>query len=203
MPIINANAHWALFWTHFDFTISYQPGTKNIKPGMLSRQFSTTDSNPPTVTKLSRECILGTVTWDIERVVKRSLTGTSIPWGCPDGKLYVPRATRQAVLCWCHASKLNLTWQLFWWQSMRHDIQCFVKCCSVSAQSKSNNVPPAGLLQPLPIPTCPWSHISMDFVTGLSPSLGNTVILIIVDRFSKSARFISVPKLLSAKEKLY
>ena len=45
--------------------------------------------------------------------------------------------------------------------------------------------PPAGLLCPLPVPHRPWSDISLDFVTGLPPSEGNTTILIVVDRVSK------------------
>ena len=40
----------------------------------------------------------------------------------------------------------------------------------------------------------------MDFVTGHPKSQGNTVILTIVDRFSKSAHFIPLPKLPSSKE---
>jgi len=40
----------------------------------------------------------------------------------------------------------------------------------------------------------------MDFVTGLPPSEGNTVILTIVDRFSKAVHFIPLPKLPSALE---
>lgn len=44
---------------------------------------------------------------------------------------------------------------------------------------------PAGLLQPLPKPNGPWSHITLDFVTGLLVSAGKTVILTIADRFSK------------------
>uniref|UniRef100_A0A0F8AN84 ribonuclease H n=1 Tax=Larimichthys crocea TaxID=215358 RepID=A0A0F8AN84_LARCR len=53
---------------------------------------------------------------------------------------------------------------------------------------------------PLPIPMRPWSHVALDFVSGLPPSDGNTVILTIVDRFSKMAHFIPLPKLPSAKE---
>lgn len=46
----------------------------------------------------------------------------------------------------------------------------------------------------------PWSHIALDFITGLPPSAGKTVILTVVDRFSKSAHFIPLTKLPSAKE---
>ncbi|KAI2668743.1 Transposon Ty3-I Gag-Pol polyprotein [Labeo rohita] len=57
-----------------------------------------------------------------------------------------------------------------------------------------------GLLQPLLVPSRPWSHIALDFVTALPPSQGNTVVLTVVDRFSKAAHFIPLPKLPSAKE---
>ncbi len=39
----------------------------------------------------------------------------------------------------------------------------------------------------LPIPPRPWSRVAVDFVTGLPPSEGNTVILTIVDRFSSQS----------------
>lgn len=40
----------------------------------------------------------------------------------------------------------------------------------------------------------------MDFVTGLPPLSGNTVVLTVVDHFSKVVHFIPLPKLHSAKE---
>ena len=40
----------------------------------------------------------------------------------------------------------------------------------------------------------------MDFVTGLPPSEGNTVILTIIDRFSKAVHYIPLPKFPSALE---
>ncbi len=83
---------------------------------------------------------------------------------------------------------------------MVRDVRRFVISCPVCAQSKSSNSPLAGLLRPLPIPSRPWSHIALDFVTGLPPSAGNSVVLTVVDRFSKTARFIPLPKLPAAKE---
>ncbi len=65
---------------------------------------------------------------------------------------------------------------------------------------KTSNRPPEGLLQPLSVPSRPWSHIALDFVTALPASQGNTVVLTVVDRFSKAAHFIPLPKLPSAKE---
>lgn len=46
----------------------------------------------------------------------------------------------------------------------------------------------------------PLSDISLDFVTGFTSSQGNAIILTVVDRFSKFARFVPQPKLPSAKE---
>ena len=71
--------------------------------------------------------------------------------------------------------------------------------CDTCARSKTGNQPAAGLLRPLPIPHRPWSHIAVDFVTGLPPSCGNTCVITIVDRFSKAAHFVPLPKLPSTK----
>ncbi|MPV02339.1 transposase family protein, partial [Escherichia coli] len=72
--------------------------------------------------------------------------------------------------------------------------------CSVCARNKNSFRTRAGLLQPLPIPSRPWAEISVDFVTGLPTSNGNTAILTVVDRFSKMVHYIALPKLPSAKE---
>lgn len=91
---------------------------------------------------------------------------------------------------------LHLTKRHFWWPNKNKDVKDFVAACSTCARNKNNNKPPAGRLLPLPSPSRPWSHIALDFVTGLPPS----AICTIIDRFSKSAHFIPVPKLPSALE---
>ena len=74
---------------------------------------------------------------------------------------------------------------------MDADVKSFVSACPVCAQNKSSTQPSAGLLRPLPVPRCPWSHLALDFVTGLPASAGNAVILTVVDRFSKFTRFFA------------
>ncbi len=83
---------------------------------------------------------------------------------------------------------------------MTREILDFVLACSVCASCKTSNRPPEGLLQPLSIPSRPWSHIALDFVSALPPSQGNTVVLTVVDQFSKAAHFIPLSKLPSARE---
>lgn len=85
------------------------------------------------------------------------------------------------------------------YSGMRY-IRRFIASCSVCAQTKVSNRPPAGLLRPLPVPSRPWAQIALDFITGLPSSGGNTVILTVIDRFSKAARFVPLPKLPSARE---
>lgn len=130
-----------------------------------------------------------------------ALEGTTPPVTCPPKRLFGPD-----VIHWGHCSNVAchpwvsrtkfLVKQRFWWLGTCS----FVLACSVCATGKTSNRPPDGLLQPLPVPSRPWSHIVLDFVTGLQPSQGNTVVLTVVNRFSKAAHFIPLAKLPSAKE---
>ncbi|KAG1952394.1 retrotransposable element [Pimephales promelas] len=203
-------ARWALFFDRFDFSISFRPGSKNLKPDALSRQFDSSEGASTDERVLPPRCVVGVAVWGVEQAVKRALSHITRVPRSPEGTLYVPEAARLTVLRWGHSSKLvahpgvrgtlSVIRQRFWWPTRERDIRRFVAACSICAQTKSSNKPPAGLLRPLPIPSRPWSHIALDFVTGLPRSAGNTVILTVVDRFSKAAHFIRLPKLPSAQE---
>jgi hypothetical protein len=51
---------------------------------------------------------------------------------------------------------------------------------------------PTGLLQPLLVPSQVWSDISMDFIEGFPKVGGKSVVLTVVDRFSKFAHFMAL-----------
>lgn len=70
--------------------------------------------------------------------------------------------------------------------------------CPECVCGKSSHQPPVGLLHPLSVPQCPWSHIAVDFVTGLPG--GHTEILTIVDHFSKATHFVPLSKLPTVAE---
>ncbi|KAK1806376.1 hypothetical protein P4O66_004899, partial [Electrophorus voltai] len=83
---------------------------------------------------------------------------------------------------------------------MKPDVQALMNSCHICAQCKDPRTRPAGLLHPLAVPSHPWSHLSLDFITGLPPTRGNTVILVVVDKFSKTGHFVALPNMPSAKE---
>jgi hypothetical protein len=69
-------------------------------------------------------------------------------------------------------------------------VQDFVKACVTCQQYKSDHLRPAGLLQSLPVPSAVWADVGIDFIEALPKVQGKTVILSVVDRFSKYCHFI-------------
>ena len=76
------------------------------------------------------------------------------------------------------------------WPTIHSNCKRFIKQCVICAHNKPNRHCPYGLLQPLPIPNCPWHSISMDFIKQLPTSSGYTAILVIIDCLTKEGIFI-------------
>ncbi|XP_016347329.1 uncharacterized protein LOC107692676 [Sinocyclocheilus anshuiensis] len=152
--------------------------------------------------------IVSPIEWNSPSVA--SNTAPNNPPGCPPGCQYVPRTQRTPMIHSAHSSRgtghpgANNTPSLlrdrFWWPNMARDVRRFVQGCPDCAMSKSPRHLPSGKLLPLPVPNRPWSHLGVDFVTDLPPSEGNTCILVIVDRFSKSCRLLPLRGLPTALE---
>ncbi|GAU17014.1 hypothetical protein TSUD_37720 [Trifolium subterraneum] len=120
------------------------------------------------------------------------------------GKLLVGNVPplKETILQWLHDSSLGghsgrdvtaaRIKSLFYWKGMNKDIHNYVRNCGVCQQSKPDLAGSPSLLQPLPVPQKIWADISMDFIEGLPNSSGKQVILVVVDRLSKYAHFISL-----------
>jgi transposase InsO family protein len=72
----------------------------------------------------------------------------------------------------------------------RASVKDHVQACVICQRNKVKHLHPAGLLQPLEVPSSVWAHLSMDFVEGFLRVNGKSVVLTVVDRFSKYAHFV-------------
>ncbi len=99
-------ARWALFFGRFEFSISFRPGSKNLKPDALSRQFGPSGGPSTNESILPQRCVVGAAIWGVEQAVRRALSHVTRPPRAPEGTLFVPEVVRSAVLHWGHSSKL-------------------------------------------------------------------------------------------------
>jgi hypothetical protein len=74
----------------------------------------------------------------------------------------------------------------------RKIVQDYIGSCGVCQNNKTNMTQSAGLLQPLDVPSQVWDDISIDFIDALPRVHGKSVILTVVDRFSKYPHFIAL-----------
>jgi RNase H-like domain found in reverse transcriptase/Reverse transcriptase (RNA-dependent DNA polymerase)/Integrase zinc binding domain/Retroviral aspartyl protease/Chromo (CHRromatin Organisation MOdifier) domain len=79
----------------------------------------------------------------------------------------------------------------FYWPNLYADVKLYVRSCLVCQRTKADNKKPAGLLQPLPVPTRRWHTVTMDFIVQLPRTpAGYDAIFVVVDKLSKRAYFI-------------
>lgn len=127
------------------------------------------------------------------------------PWSTTDGLLlysnqvFVPATSPliTTVLEMVHAvghegtqKTLQRLCATFYIEHDRRLVKEHVCACLTCQRNKVESLHPAGLLQPVPVPSKIWADISMDFIETLPRVHGKSVILTVVDRFSKHAHFI-------------
>ncbi|KAL0152505.1 hypothetical protein M9458_052228 [Cirrhinus mrigala] len=201
-------ARWSLFFSRFQFSITYRPGPKNIRADALSRMHDHPETSETPVNIIPEHIIINPIDWSAPPVV--ATPEPRPPPGCPPGRQFVPRTQRIALIHSTHTSlgtghpgakdTLTLLSERFWWPAMARDVRQYIQGCKECAMSKSPRHLPAGKLHPLPVPNRPWSHLRVDFMTDLPSSDGNTCILVIIDRFSKFCRLIPLKGLPTALE---
>ncbi|KAK3515044.1 hypothetical protein QTP70_004028 [Hemibagrus guttatus] len=203
-------ARWALFFTRFQFTVSYRPGSKNGKADALSRQSEgASDPGQPKLI-LPATALLAPVRWDLLGEIRRAHTEEPPPADCPPRRLFVPSQFQPQVMWWVHEApssghpgtrrSAQLVSRRFWWPSLGSDVEDFVRQCATCAQARTSRQHPEGLLEPLPVPRRSWSHLCVDFLTDLPDSGGFTAIMVVVDRFSKGCKLVPLKGLPTAMQ---
>ncbi|KAK3548859.1 hypothetical protein QTP70_021279 [Hemibagrus guttatus] len=149
---------------------------------------------------LPATAFLAPVRWSLMEEIRRAHANEPPPAGCPATKVFVPLQFRHQVMQWVHETpssghpgirrSTQLACRRFWWPSLGTDVEEYVQACPTYAQSRANHQLLEGLLEPLPIPRHPWSHLSVDFLTALPDSGGFTTVMVMVDRFSKECKLI-------------
>lgn len=207
---------WLPKLMEFDYEIQYRQGKDNLAADALSR---VEGSEVLSMALSVMECDLmkqiqenyekdSAVMEVIEALKKKQDAKKHFSWTQGTlrrkSKLVIPAVLqlRNTILAWLHESGSgghsgrDATSQrvksLFYWKGMNKDIQSYIRSCRVCQQCKHETIASPGLLQPLPIPTAIWSDISMDFIDGVPKSFGKSVILVVVDRLSKSAHFMAL-----------
>ncbi|KAL0173822.1 hypothetical protein M9458_029790, partial [Cirrhinus mrigala] len=190
-------ARWALFFTRFHFSISYRPGSKNVRADALSRLSEPEEMSETPSNIIPAHLIVSPIEWTSPPAVTTP-EPRALP-GCPPGHQFIPQTQRVDLIHSTHVSLgtghpgANNTLSLL-------DVRRYVRGCKECAMSKSSRHLPTGKFHPLPIPNRPWSHLGVDFMTDLPSSDGNTCILVIVDCFSKFCRLLPLKGLPTAME---
>jgi len=85
-------------------------------------------------------------------------------------------------------------WRNFWWPRINEQITDFFRSCLQCQKNNAARHQPYGLLAPMELPYALWQSIAMDFITDLPLSEQCDQLWVLVDRFTKMAHFIPLPK---------
>ncbi|XP_048030328.1 uncharacterized protein LOC125257720 [Megalobrama amblycephala] len=96
-------ACWAMFFSQFNYTISYRPGSKNTKADALSRLYAPEEKTEEPEPIIPSSLIVSPITWS-EETIPSSNASTNLPPGCPPGLLYITRTQRIPTIHSAHTS---------------------------------------------------------------------------------------------------
>jgi len=196
----------------YDFSVEFQPGKSNVVADALSRR----DEDAGAVHALS---VPSFTLYDDFRKEAESLPEiitakeliangkSTAAWSIVDGlvlhngRVFVPSSSSlwPQLLDTAHGvghegaqKTLHRLRASFFNPHAARLVRDYIKGCAVCQRNKTEHLHPAGLLQPLEVPSSVWADIAMDFVEGFPRAGGKSLVLTVVDRFSKYAHFIAL-----------
>ncbi|KAL8110294.1 hypothetical protein AgCh_026135 [Apium graveolens] len=203
---------WGTKLLGFDFEIQYKIGTSNRVADALSRKnvgevvLSALVTTPVVHWKfldkeIKEDSVLQRIIKDLQTKEREHPEYTLVEnillykGCCVIPQKYTLIKENHDIVMGGHTGELktNLCLETDWyWAGMRKEFASYVQRCLICQQNKASQRSPAGLLQPLPIPTHVWSDISMDFVEGLPLLSGIDTVLVLVHRLTKYAHFLGL-----------
>jgi len=126
-------------------------------------------------------------------------------------RLYVPDSStlRKEIISRHHESELaghpgytkthELVTRNYWWPRMMSDIKRFVAGCEKCQATKPNHQQKQVQLHPNEVLSHPWETVSVDLVGPLPSSTESNGVLVVVDCFSKMARYIPISMEISSQ----
>lgn len=136
-----------LFFTRFNFTVTYRPRTQNSHADALSHLHQPLQDNTAPETILPPALIISPFKWFLDKDIRQATLTEPAPLGGPEGSTYVSSNLRLTLLDSLHSSPgfglpggertLSLLQSRYWWPNMVWDVSQFVNGCSVCAISKT------------------------------------------------------------------
>ena len=199
------HARWVNRLSPFKISLLYRPGTLNAAADALSRRSEfapsggegiITGTSQNSFVVLLNSLFINSLSPVISSIPLRSQVISN------EDKFEILRCRHDAPAAG-HPGR-SRTFELiardYVWDNMRQEIYDYVDRCDTCQRNKSPRHKPFGLLQPLPVPSRPWSSLSMDFIVKLPKSKGFDSIFVVVCRFTKQAHFIPCKESMSSSD---
>ncbi len=132
-------ARWSLFFTRFNFTVTYRPGSLNTKADALSRQYESSILPPTKKSFISPTLIPTPIQWNIMTEISEARATDPPPAESPSNRTYVPHALCHRVIQLIHSTPssghpgITATIQLltnrFWWSTLQADTIAPIRNC--------------------------------------------------------------------------
>ncbi len=87
-------------------------------------------------------------------------------------------------------TKKKLLGKTFYWPKMKEDIEHYVHTCVKCQSTKLVHKNKFGLYTPFAVPLVSFQSVSMEFMTCLPKWERTDAIFVVVDKFSKLAKFV-------------